>query len=356
MKFIPLLSASLLLLACSDSVSQEQQDTSIAVLQYHHVSDSTPAVTSISPKQFARHLDYLVDNNFQVLSITEAHQRIEQGRSFPDKAVVITFDDGYQNVYHNAAELLQQRNMPYAVFVNPDLMASSPSAYMSWEQLRDLQQGGATIVNHGQTHDHLIRRQAGETEAQWQQRMHYDIVTAQQAIDDKLGQQPKYFAYPFGEYDPSLQQLLKQWGFLGFAQHSGAWSPYSQETAITRFPASGRYANLETLATKLNSRALPVTDYQPQDPLLEHQQTNPTLTVSLDNSDSFQRQALQCFSGGDVLKPEWQSDTEFHVTPSSELPIGRSRINCTAPATAGNPYYWFSAAFIRPDEAGRWPD
>lgn len=356
MKFIPLLSASLLLLACTDSRSQEPRDNSIAILQYHHVSDTTPAVTSVTPQQFESHLDYLADNEFQVFSISEAHQRIEQGQDFPEKAVVITFDDGYHNVYHNAAELLEQRGMPYAVFVNPDLMASTPSAYMSWEQLRDLQQRGATIVNHGQTHDHLIRRRSGESQADWQQRMKYDVVSAQQAIDDNLGEQPKYFAYPFGEYDPDLQQLLKQWGFLGFAQHSGPWSPYSEKTAITRFPASGRYARLETLATKLNSRALPVIDYQPQDPLLKHQQTKPTLRVTLEQSKSFQRQALQCFSGGDVLKPEWQSETEFSVTPTSDLPIGRSRINCTAPATEGSPYYWFSAAFIRPDSSGSWPD
>ena len=357
--------ASVLLVACGDSSSQEtapgqaaapESDNSIAILQYHHVSETTPAVTSITPQQFKQHLDYLKDNNFTVLSIEEAHQRIDNQQGFPEKAAVITFDDGYDNVFEHAAPLLAEYDMPYAVFVNPDLMKESPSAYMSWEQLEKIQGQGATIVNHGQTHAHLIRRQPDESEQQWRERMAYDVRSAQQAIDAQLGEQPKYFAYPYGEYDAKLQRLLSEWGFLGFAQHSGPWSPYSDPTAITRFPASGIYANLKTLATKLSSRALPVESYQPDEPLLEHSNEQPTLTVTLSHTDGLQQNALRCFQGTDVLTPAWQSQRAFTVKPKEPLPIGRSRINCTAPADAGSPYYWFSAAFIRPDANGSWPD
>ena len=357
--------ASILLVACGDSSSQEassvetakkQPDNSIAVLQYHHVSETTPAVTSITPKQFKQHLDYLEENEFSVLSIEQAHQRIENDEGFPDKAVVITFDDGYDNVFEHAAPLLADYDMPYAVFVNPDLMKESPSAYMSWEQLKQIQQQGATIVNHGQTHAHLIRRRANETEEQWRERMHYDVISAQQVIDAKLGEQSKYFAYPYGEYDAELQNLLDEWGFLGFAQHSGPWSPYSDKTAITRFPASGIYANLKTLDAKLKSRALPVADYKPSEPLIAYDDERPTLRVTLAHTDGLQQKALRCFQGTDVLQPSWQDELTFSVKPKENLPIGRSRINCTAPADAGSPYYWFSAAFIRPDAEGSWPD
>jgi len=363
MKFKSLVLATALVSACGDTASQESvansdkmTDNSIAILQYHHVAEDTPAVTSIAPERFEEHLKYLKDNNFVVLPIEEAHQRIESGESFPAKAVVITFDDGYDNVYDNAAPLLKQYDMPYAVFVNPDLMQQSPSAYMSWEQLRTIQEQGATIVNHGQTHAHLIRRKDGESETEWRERMSNDVLSAQQAIDEKLGPQPKYFAYPFGEYDADLQALLDEWGFLGFAQHSGPWSPYSDPTAITRFPASGIYANLKTLAPKLNSLAMPVAEYSPQEPLLEHQQTRPELTVTLSSVSTLQKHALQCYQGSHVLKPEWLSERVFSVTPSSDLAIGRSRINCTAPNKTGQAYYWFSAAFIRPDSNGSWPD
>lgn len=338
-----------------DAMASNDDYPGVHILQYHHVSDSTPAVTSITPEQFEQHLKYLKDNNFNVVDIEQAATWVDEGASIPAKTVVITFDDGYDNVFENAHPILTEYNYPYAVFVNPDLLEAHPSAYMSWQELKTIDAEGATIVNHGQTHAHLIRRKDNESEAQWQARMKQDVVSAQQAIDAQLGEQPKYFAYPYGEYSPALEKLLKDWGFKGFAQHSGAWSQWSPTTAIPRFPASGRYANLETLAVKLNSLPMPVTHYTPADPLVSHSETRPTVTVELSKTEGMNTNALRCFAGSDVLEPHWDSEMQFSVTPKNDIPMGRSRINCTAPSTSGG-YHWFSVALIRPDSQGNWPD
>ena len=350
-------SCAVLSLGCS-SESLAAND-SVVVLQYHHVSDSTPAVTSIDPDTFKEHLSYLKDNNFNVIDIKQAQEAIEGNGELPEKAVVITFDDGYQNVYENAADLLEQYEMPYTVFVNPNLMAKHQGHYMGWEELKDLEARGARIANHGQTHAHLIRREPDETKEQWVERMHYDVVSAQEAIDENLGDQEKYFAYPYGEYDNELRALLDDWGFLAFAQHSGPWSEWSEETAITRFPASGIYANLETLKTKLRSKAMPVVSYTPEEPLLDYENTQPTLEVTLTGDEALKdvrTNQLRCFSGGQVLKPEWHSDTRFTVEVTTDLPVGRSRVNCTAPSASESRYYWYSIALIRPNAQGSWPD
>ncbi|OIM99182.1 polysaccharide deacetylase [Idiomarina sp. MD25a] len=339
--------------ACAGSASEEYPG--VHVLQYHHVSATTPAVTSITPDQFEQHLRYLKEHDFNVVAIEQAAEWIDAGATIPRKTVVITFDDGYDNVLENAHPKLKEYGFPYAVFVNPDLLEAHPSAYMSWQQLKTIDAEGATIVNHGQTHDHLIRRNENESEAQWQARMKQDVVSAQQAIDAQLGEQPKYFAYPYGEYSPALEKLLEDWGFKGFAQHSGAWSQWSPATAIPRFPASGRYANLETLSVKLNSLPMAVTHYTPADPLVSHSETRPTVTVELSKAEGMNTNALRCFAGSDVLEPHWDSEMQFSVTPKSDIPIGRSRINCTAPSTSGG-YHWFSVALIRPDSQGTWPD
>lgn len=331
---------------------------SVVVLQYHHVSDSTPAVTSISPSQFKAHLQYLQDNDFNVMDIHTAQAAIESGEQLPEKAVVITFDDGYQNVYDNAADLLHEFDMPYTVFINPELLRKHTGHYMGWEELKAMQDKGATIANHGQSHGHLIRQKANENVEEWEARMHDDIVGAQTAIDEHLGEQIKYFAYPYGEYNDALRSLLDEWGYLAFAQHSGPWSQWSEKTVITRFPASGVYANLDTLKVKLNSKALPVSAYQPSEPLLGHDERRPRVRVTLEPGatlEDVRTNAMRCFIGGDTLEPEWGSDTQFSVTLKSDLPLGRSRVNCTAPSASESRYYWYSVPFIRPDEAGNWP-
>lgn len=79
--------ASGLLLGCSP-LAQAGSADSVVVLQYHHVSDSTPAVTSIDPETFREHLQYLQDNNFNVIDITDARDAIEKAKSFPKKPLL----------------------------------------------------------------------------------------------------------------------------------------------------------------------------------------------------------------------------------------------------------------------------
>ena len=346
------------LLLASTGLMSLSAAANVVILQYHHVSETTPRVTSVTPEELRQHMRYLTENDFKVIPLTQAVDAFQNDNadSLPDKAVVITFDDGYQNVFDYAAPILKEFNLPYTVFVNPRLLANH-DFYMGWDELRQLQQQGALIVNHSQSHQHLIRRLADENEQQWQQRVSDDISSAQQAIDDALGQQPKYFAYPYGEYSPALETLLQEMGYVAFGQHSGPWGKYTPLTAIPRFPASGRYASLDTLKTKLLSLAMPVTEVKPEQSLLAPDQVKPELQVTLANSDDMRNSQLQCFAGAEVLAPTWLSATQFTVKPREALGIGRSRYNCTAPSESqAGRYYWYSKPFIRTDSKGNWPD
>ena len=68
------------------------------ILQYHHVSATTPASTSISPEQFSLHMQYLKDNHFNVIPLSSLMDAIKQQHALPNKSVVITFDDAYLDI------------------------------------------------------------------------------------------------------------------------------------------------------------------------------------------------------------------------------------------------------------------
>ena len=76
------------------------------ILQYHHVSESTPASTSTTPEQFAKHMRYLADNNFTVVALSTLMDAIKQQQILPDKTVVITFDDAYLDILQNGKPIL----------------------------------------------------------------------------------------------------------------------------------------------------------------------------------------------------------------------------------------------------------
>ncbi len=67
--------------------------------------------SNTTPEQFALHLDYLCEN-YQVIPL----EQLETGR-FPERAVVITFDDGYRTVYQHAFPQLRVRQLPATIYV-----------------------------------------------------------------------------------------------------------------------------------------------------------------------------------------------------------------------------------------------
>ena len=104
------------------------------IILYHHVATNTPSSTSISPDDFRAHLEYLRDNQFNVIRLDSLIENLKNNRQLPDRAVSITFDDGYLSIYEEAFPLLQSFDFPFALFVSSDPLNRNQVNYMSWEQ------------------------------------------------------------------------------------------------------------------------------------------------------------------------------------------------------------------------------
>src|SRR5210317_1114145 len=98
----------LLLALCGLSASPA--DDHAVVLVYHHVSETTPALTSVAPRVFDSHLDYLDDNNFTVWPLARILETLAAGEALPSNTVALTFDDAYRSVYREAFPRLRARN------------------------------------------------------------------------------------------------------------------------------------------------------------------------------------------------------------------------------------------------------
>ena len=318
---------------------------SAIILQYHHVSETLPAVTSISAKNFEAHLSYLKQNDFNVIPLNELVNSLQQGQSLPDKTVAITFDDGYNNNYDQAAPILEAFNYPYTIFVNPRLIDEGKGYVMGWDKLRELAKKGALISNHSSQHDYLHQRQSGESDAQWKTRIKDDILFSQKRIKEEIGHDFKYLAYPYGEFNNQLQELVKSLGFIGIGQHSGAIGINSDFTRLPRFPASGFYSKLDTLKTKLNSRPFTIKTLTYSDSVTN--ENPPIISVQFEMGD-FHKSQLACYvSGVGQAKLDWVTEDTVTVNSPKKLNLGRSRFNCTAPSKAHKgSYYWFSQPWV----------
>ncbi|WP_076538242.1 polysaccharide deacetylase family protein [Shewanella sp. UCD-KL21] len=327
----------------------------VVILQYHHVSETTPASTSVTPAQFEEQMQYLAANEFTIIPLTQAVNALKNNTPLADKSIVITFDDGYDSIGLAAAPILAKYDFPYTVFVSVEPIEKAYRGMMSWDDIKTLTEKGATIANHSWAHEHLNRKLDGESKQQWLDRIEANLLATEAEIKKHTGQSVKMLAYPYGEYNGDVEDILKKHDFIGLGQQSGAAGKYSILTALPRFPVAGPYADLDSLKVKFTSLNMPVVKQNITDPQLSQGQWRPELIIELDTSDIYPHQVMCFVQGQGAKKPTWVSETEFSIQASANLPAGRSRYNCTAPSKTKSGYYWFSQAWLRPNNDGSWP-
>lgn len=326
------------------------------VVLYHHVSDTTPASTSISPADFDQHLAYLDHEGYRVVPLETLATLLRDGKPLPDKTVAITFDDSYSSVYHGAFPKLRARGWPFTFFVNTDVIGTS-SLFVSWDQLREMATAGATIANHTSTHHHMPRRQSGETEADFRARITNDIQQAQRRIEKEIGRAPNLLAYPYGEYSDSAKAVAEALGYIAFGQQSGPLHMNGDLREVPRFPFGGSYTALDDFALKVKTRPMPYTHVGwthagklLKEPIVRAGDT-PTLVLTLSDKDLASR--VQCFATGQGAITMTYEKSSVFATAKQAFKPGRMRYNCTASAGGGR-FYWYTQQWLVTDKQGQW--
>lgn len=328
------------------------------VILYHHVSDSTPKSTSISPAHFEAQMDYLEKNNFTIVPLQDLTEKLRKGESLPDKTVAISFDDSYVSVYDSAFPRLKKRGWPFTFFVNTDSVGAG-KVFVTWDQLREMSKHGVTIANHTTRHNHLPRREKNETLKQWRTRIAAEISRAQQKIEQEIGSAPKILAYPFGEYDVDVQQIAKKLGYIAFGQQSGALYEKGDLQSVPRFPFGGSFTELDDFIMKVNTRPMPtktVAFYSDkktqQENLIVKAGAKPWLVLELEDSGLLKK--INCFATGQGAITTEIIGNKLWVQAKQPLKPGRTRYNCTAYAGEKGRFFWYTQQWLVTDQQGHW--
>ncbi len=350
-RLLPVLLLSLAA-ACHAEPATDTSNTRSAgvVLQYHHVDDSTPRITSTTPDEFRAHMAYLAERQFEIWPLPKLIDTVRAGEPTPERVAAITFDDAYDSIYDTAFPILQDYGWPFTVFVATEPVVLGSRGYLSWEKLKEMAEAGVTIANHTHTHAHLLRRLENETESEWLARIENELTTAQQLLEENIGPTPKLFAYTYGEYDPSVVEVVEKLGFVGFGQQSGAIGPDLQFAVLPRFPFGGIYNAIGPFRTKVNTLPMPIEPIV-LDPMIKDDLT-PSLTLQF-TQENLRLHQLVCYTPGGGTATLERNGLTVEVTNDRPVPVGRSRYNCTMPAY-GNRFYWFSQLWIRKRDDGTW--
>lgn len=331
------------------------------VLQYHHVSDTTPKATSVTPELFRLHMEYLEEQKFDIVPLPELVKKLKRGEALPDKTAAITFDDAYDSVYEVAFPMLKRRDWPFTVFVNTRPLDQGVGGFSTWEELREMADHGASIANHTTRHNHLQRLQKGEALKDWRARITHEVEKAEQRIKEETGQHHKILAYPYGEYNNRVKDLLEELGYVAFGQQSGPLASYSDLLALPRFPFGGPFGDPEDFALKVHTLPMPLTATElcadrdcdrALDEVVVEQGERPVLALTL--SEKSLLPAINCFASGQGAIETWTKNKTLLTQASKGLQPGRTRYNCTAASAQSGRFYWFSQQWLVTDRDGKW--
>lgn len=327
------------------------------VFMYHRFGEDDYPSTSVRLEQFDKQLEHLEENDYNVWSLERIVTAMKEGESIPDRTVAITIDDAYRSVYEEAYPRMKERDWPMTVFVATDDVDAGRSGNVTWDQIREMQDSGiVTFANHSATHDYLVRPQEGESESEWEERMREDINKAQRRLQEELGEDtnedPRLYAYPFGEYNTALADILVEKGYIAFGQHSGAIGSLDDPRALPRFPVNEQFGYTDDFALRARSYPMPVKRIEPWEPILDGNNP-PRMVIELDpEDDRIATNRLACFASrqGEMEVRRLNDDgTRFEVQADAEFGRGRARYNCTAPhRDQGGRFFWFSKQWLNP--------
>ena len=327
------------------------------ILLYHHVSETTPKSTSVTPAVFDGHLELLAREGFEVVPLTRIVDALLGDEPMDSSWVAITFDDAFESVLTEAAPRLEARGWPYTVFVSTDFVDRGYGLYLSWDELRDLEKSGVTLANHTLAHEHMVRRRDAESEDAWLERLAREVNDAQTRLEAELEDPLRLFAYPFGEFSAEVAHLMQSLGFIAFGQQSGPVGRTTSPYAIPRFPLATGFDSVSSLHEKLRTEHLPLTAPSIPAEVLAADAGAPRLTLELDEA-GIREGALNCFVAGQPnASVSWPGSNQVEIQAQRPLNPGRSKYTCTAPhPTTPRSFYWHTQLYMKPRPDGSWYD
>jgi peptidoglycan/xylan/chitin deacetylase (PgdA/CDA1 family) len=107
----------------------------VAILMYHRIclDRDSWSLGPLSPREFERQVGYFC-RNYELLSIDQLVSYIRQGKSLPEKALVITFDDGYKDNYLYAYPVLKKYRIPATIFLATGYVSTGRLFW--WDEMR----------------------------------------------------------------------------------------------------------------------------------------------------------------------------------------------------------------------------
>ena len=303
-----------------ESVKYYSDDHGVVSIMYHRFNENKYPSTNIKIDIFKKQLELIEKNNIEYYDPAKFDTEFSDPKL--DKKVLITIDDAFSSFYENAWPILKENKIPFILFVSTEPVGKP--GYMDWPQIKEISNHDfAYIGNHSHTHEYLLDFSYIEFEK--------DIKNSIKIFKEKLGYNPIYFSYPFGEYNIEQTQFIKKNFKYGFGQHSGVIDSTKNRFELPRFPINEKYGDLERFEFIIKLFPIAYKSLRPEDKFISKKKNPPTIEI-----DFFEEQKniknINCFSNEGN---QWRNsimnfkENKLEINFREKFSFRRGRVNCS---------------------------
>jgi len=223
---------------------RELFETGLPLLTYHKVGRRPRGARLkglyVSPRLFARQMAELRENRFTSATLDE----VIEGAGNSRRRVVITFDDGWRDVFEHALEPLARNRFRAIHFLVADGLGRTnewdlplgevQEPMMDAAQVREWLAAGHEIGSHTLTHPFLTRLAPDQARE--------EISASKKKLEDLFGRSIEHFCYPYGDWNPQIRDLVAESGYrtactTDFGVNSADVSLFELKRITARYPS-----------------------------------------------------------------------------------------------------------------------
>ena len=201
----------------------------IPIIGLHAIEDKIEIPIELSTENFDILCRTLKDFGYQTIVFSDLLKHIDHGRVLPERAVIITSDDGYQDNYTEAFPVLKKYGYSMTVFLVTGAIAEDDMDRMDntvfnkrtnvsrpmliWPEVKEMDEYGCEFLSH--TVNHIRLGLASEEE------MLDELIKSREDIESRLGRDVDFFAWPFDNYSEDKWPLISEAGYRGAVRYWG---------------------------------------------------------------------------------------------------------------------------------------
>lgn len=166
----------------------------IPIYMYHHVSslpthDQFNFNLTVTTADFNAQLNWMQKQGYHAITMTELFDTFYDGKALPRKPMILSFDDGYADVYTYALPALLAHHYRGVFYIITGMIGGN---YMTWNEVRDLDRSGMQIASHTIHHINIGEPPAGTTTQN-------ELLKSKARLELELKKPIQFFCYPTGE-------------------------------------------------------------------------------------------------------------------------------------------------------------